>query len=113
MLQAAAAEPLLTRHTTVDAVVRSSMDDLPQSSAAAETASTVTHAPIDHHQARRGRNVEAEDMALPRLVNLNQDPLFSETLVYALRVGVTTVGTAPDADIQLRCEMQFHYSVIY
>jgi Kinesin-associated len=49
-------------------------------------------------------DADADEAALPRLVNLNQDPLFSECLVYRIREGVTVVGSAPEAGIQLRCD---------
>ena len=32
------------------------------------------------------------DEALPRLVNLNQDPLFSECLTYYIKDGITLLG---------------------
>lgn len=36
------------------------------------------------------------DQRLPRLINLNQDPLFSECLVYYIPEGRTTVGSSAD-----------------
>lgn len=44
------------------------------------------------------------DENTPRLVNLNQDPLFSECLIYYLKEGVTVIGSADDSTIQLSGE---------
>jgi hypothetical protein len=42
------------------------------------------------------------DVSLPRVINLNQDPLFSECLVYYIPEGVVTAGSKEaDADILL------------
>ena len=41
------------------------------------------------------------DPTRPRLVNLNQDPLFSECLVYYVNDGVTLIGSDAGGDIQL------------
>ncbi|KAJ2784236.1 hypothetical protein H4R18_001224 [Coemansia javaensis] len=38
---------------------------------------------------------------IPHLVNLSEDPLMSECLVYNLKPGTTVVGSAPSADIRL------------
>jgi hypothetical protein len=40
---------------------------------------------------------DAIDTGLPRIVNLNQDPLFSECLVYYLPVGITTAGSEEES----------------
>jgi hypothetical protein len=43
------------------------------------------------------------DPTRPRLINLNQDPLFSECLVYYVREdAVTFIGSDVSADIQVR-----------
>jgi len=45
---------------------------------------------------------DAIDTSLPRLINLNQDPLFSECLVYYIPKGVATAGSSEvDVDILL------------
>ena len=44
------------------------------------------------------------DPTRPRLVNLNQDPLFSECLVYYVNDGVTLIGSDHGGDIQLSGE---------
>lgn len=41
------------------------------------------------------------DNTLPTLINLNDDPQLSETLVYVISPGATTVGQGEDCDIQL------------
>lgn len=42
------------------------------------------------------------DTSHPRLINLNQDPLFSETVTYYIQEGVTMLGSDPQAcDIHL------------
>lgn len=48
------------------------------------------------------------DKSLPRLVNLNQDPLFSECLAYYIREGATLVGSGESADIQLSADDILH-----
>lgn len=45
---------------------------------------------------------EAHDTSLPRVINLNQDPLFSECLVYYIPVGIAVAGSSElDVDILL------------
>ncbi|CAM9301370.1 unnamed protein product [Chrysoparadoxa australica] len=45
-----------------------------------------------------------KDETLPKLVNLNQDPLFSECLIYSIKEGITVVGSSTDVDILLCAE---------
>ncbi|KAJ2868651.1 hypothetical protein GGI22_000745 [Coemansia erecta] len=55
---------------------------------------------IDTNSAGMGVGLHAP-RDIPHLVNLSEDPLMSECLVYNIKAGRTLVGTAPDADIRL------------
>ena len=58
---------------------------------------------------------EGFELELPRLVNLNQDPQFSECIVYDIGQGITTIGSADDADIQLwyACTYDIYFINLY
>ena len=54
---------------------------------------------VSHHHRRSHPMVvlsdeETVDISQPRIVNLNQDPLFSECLVYYVPTGLLTVGSS-------------------
>ncbi|KAJ2732851.1 hypothetical protein IW152_003507 [Coemansia sp. BCRC 34962] len=55
---------------------------------------------IDTNQAGLGVGIHAP-RDIPHLVNLSEDPLMSECLVYNLKPGHTTVGSGDDVDIKL------------
>ena len=49
--------------------------------------------------------VKSVNNSLPNLVNLNEDPQLSEILLYIIKDGTTTIGSAPDSDIHLTSVM--------
>ncbi|KAJ2724132.1 hypothetical protein GGI07_002167 [Coemansia sp. Benny D115] len=55
---------------------------------------------VDTNRAGRGVGLHAPK-DIPHLVNLSEDPLMSECLVYNLKPGRTLVGSSEDADIRL------------
>lgn len=52
------------------------------------------------HQIMREMGIAStqDDLTLPQLVNINEDPFKSGAIIYALKEGVTTVGR-PDAEV--------------
>lgn len=71
---------------------RSEIDSPPRASVSTSTESTLQSVIVAGQQMSR---------AVPQLVNLNQDPLFSECIVFYIPPGTFIVGSDADADMQL------------
>lgn len=91
------------RSATEQGILRSDSDDLTGKEQYSQIA--INAALLAEQQKRSSLVVLADDnidISVPRLVNLNQDPLFSECLVYYIPDGSITIGSKEsDADVLL------------